>query len=100
MSETIYSLVPHVPVVPVKPPMHKSKHNHGCALAGSTFGERHGAAEYVFIHSYSQHTNYKQRVDAYEYEVLTAQRTYPYIFGSQVKANILLHTRYMLSALP
>lgn len=41
MSETIYSLVPHVPVVPVKPPMHKSKHNHGCALAGSTFGERH-----------------------------------------------------------
>eukprot|EP00904_Undaria_pinnatifida_P013898 jgi/Undpi1/9639/HiC_scaffold_27.g12095.m1 len=40
MSETIYSLVPHVPVVPVKPPMHKSKHNHGCALAGSTFGAR------------------------------------------------------------
>lgn len=39
MAETIYSLVPHVPEVPVKPPMYKSRHDHACVLAGSTFGE-------------------------------------------------------------
>lgn len=39
MSETIYSLVPHVPDVPVKPPMYKSRHDPVCVLAGSTFGE-------------------------------------------------------------
>lgn len=39
MSETIYSLVPHVPEVPVKPPMYKSRHDPVCVLAGSTFGE-------------------------------------------------------------
>lgn len=40
MPETIYSLVPRVPVVPVKPSMYKSKHDPACLLAGSTFGER------------------------------------------------------------
>ncbi|CAM9811502.1 unnamed protein product, partial [Ectocarpus sp. 12 AP-2014] len=38
MPETIYSLVPHVPDVPVKPPMYKSRHDPVCVLAGSTFG--------------------------------------------------------------
>lgn len=39
MPETIYSLVPHVPDVPVKPPMYKSRHDPVCVLAGSTFGK-------------------------------------------------------------
>lgn len=45
MSETIYSLVPHVPEVPIKPPMYKSRHDPVCVLAGSTFGEGNGGRE-------------------------------------------------------
>lgn len=50
MTETIYNLVPQVPVVTSKPPMYKSRHSPGCALAGSTFGEGEVEALHVAKH--------------------------------------------------